>query len=180
MIYSSDVDRGRQRDRSIRHTLVASLGQQIAVVAVTLISLPFVTRVLTTEEYGVLATLTGFFALLGFADLGIGSAVTTRLASATGAVPAERPRPQPKPNEVLVKVHACGLNRADLGMSRGAAHGAAGGAGTVLGMEWAGEVVEMGAEIAVGISVMPEGRSPAKIQQRRQRRGREQIVTPGP
>jgi NADPH2:quinone reductase len=41
---------------------------------------------------------------------------------------------------VLVKVHACGLNRADLGMTR-AMHGA-GGVGAVLGMEWAGEVAD--------------------------------------
>ena len=36
-------------------------------------------------------------------------------------------------------MRACGLNRADLGMTKGHVHGAAGGAGTVLGMEWAGE-----------------------------------------
>ena len=43
-------------------------------------------------------------------------------------------RPVPKGTQVLVKVHACGLNRADLGMTKGHAHGAAGGVGTVLGM----------------------------------------------
>jgi O-antigen/teichoic acid export membrane protein len=48
------------------------------------LSLPFVTRALSTAEYGVLATLTGFVALLGFADLGIGSALTSRLAEAMG------------------------------------------------------------------------------------------------
>jgi NADPH2:quinone reductase len=55
--------------------------------------------------------------------------------------------PRPGPDEVLVKVHACGLNRADLAMLAGHAHGAHGGAGTVLGMEWAGEVVEAGANV---------------------------------
>ena len=45
---------------------------------------------------------------------------------------------------MLVRVRACGLNRDDTGMRRGHAHGAAGGAGTVLGMEWAGEVAELG------------------------------------
>ena len=43
-------------------------------------------------------------------------------------------RPVPKGTQVLVKVHACGLNRADLGMTKGHAHGAAGGVGTVLGI----------------------------------------------
>ena len=56
----------------------------------------------------------------------------------------ELPQPQPKPSEVLVKVRAAGLNRADLGAARGAtSHGAA---GAPIGLEWAGEVVEAGAE----------------------------------
>ncbi len=41
-------------------------------------------------------------------------------------------------------MRACGLNRADLGMTKGHAHGRAGGVGTVLGMEWAGEIAEVG------------------------------------
>src|ERR1700760_5150998 len=61
-----------------------------------------------------------------------------------GAGIADVPKPTPKGTQVLVKVHACGLNRADLGMTKGHVHGAAGGVGTVLGMEWAGEVAELG------------------------------------
>jgi NADPH2:quinone reductase len=56
------------------------------------------------------------------------------------------PQPQPKPAEVLVRVRACGLNRADLQMVAGAIHGQRGGAGTVAGIECAGEVVATGAE----------------------------------
>ena len=59
----------------------------------------------------------------------------------------EVPVPEPKPNEVLVKVGACGLNRADLIMAAGRPHGALGGADTVAGLEWAGEVVRVGAEV---------------------------------
>ena len=57
-------------------------------------------------------------------------------------------------------MHACGLNRADLGMTKGHAHGSAGGAGTVLGMEWAGEVAEIGPQasgVRVGDKVMGSG-----------------------
>ena len=61
-------------------------------------------------------------------------------------------KPSPKGAQVLVKVHACGLNRADLGMTKGHVHGARGGVGTVLGMEWAGEVAELGPE-AKGVKV---------------------------
>ena len=69
-------------------------------------------------------------------------------------------KPSPKGTQVLVHVHACGLNRADLGMTKGHAHGAAGGVGTVLGMEWAGEVAEIGRDakgVKVGDRVMGSG-----------------------
>lgn len=50
--------------------------------------------------------------------------------------------PRPGPDDILVRVRACALNRADLAMARGVKHGGAGGPGQVLGLEWAGEVVE--------------------------------------
>src|SRR5947208_14482444 len=58
------------------------------------------------------------------------------------------PRPTPKPTEVLVRTRACGLNRADLTMVAGHRHGSHGGPGAVAGMEFAGEVVEVGVEVA--------------------------------
>ena len=64
-----------------------------------------------------------------------------------GLVFAEIPRPDPGPDEVLVHVRAAALNRADLGVLAGRMHGSAGGTGTVLGMEWAGEVVAVGAAV---------------------------------
>jgi NADPH2:quinone reductase len=69
-------------------------------------------------------------------------------------------KPSPKGTQVLVRVRACGLNRADLGMTKGHAHGAAGGVGTVLGMEWAGEIAEIGPEargVKPGDRVMGSG-----------------------
>jgi NADPH2:quinone reductase len=79
---------------------------------------------------------------------------------ANGPVIADVARPAPKGTQVLVRVRACGLNRADLGMTKGHAHGSAGGVGTVLGMEWAGEVVELGPEakgVKVGDRIMGSG-----------------------
>jgi len=79
---------------------------------------------------------------------------------ANGAAITDVPKPAPKGSQVLVKVHACGMNRADLGMIKGHVHGAAGGAGTVLGMEWAGEIVELGPDakgLKVGDRVMGSG-----------------------
>jgi NADPH2:quinone reductase len=79
---------------------------------------------------------------------------------ASGATITEAAMPTPKGTQVLVRVRSCGLNRADLGMTRGHAHGAAGGVGTVLGMEWAGEVAELGPGVKgvkVGDRVMGSG-----------------------
>jgi len=69
------------------------------------------------------------------------------IASEQGLVIREVPRPSPKANEVLVKVRAAALNRADVGQTRGQKHGSAGGIGAVLGMEFAGEVESAGAEV---------------------------------
>jgi NADPH2:quinone reductase len=57
--------------------------------------------------------------------------------------------PQPKPGaaQVLVRVKAAGLNRADLIMASGRMHGNTGGAGAILGLECAGEVVEVGSDV---------------------------------
>ena len=79
---------------------------------------------------------------------------------ANGAAFTDVPQPTPRGAQVLVKVHACGLNRADLGMTKGHVHGSRGGVGTVLGMEWAGEVAALGPEakgVAVGDRIMGSG-----------------------
>ena len=66
------------------------------------------------------------------------------VSSPNGLELRDIPQPTPKPNEVLVRVKACGLNRADLSAARAAlGHGVMGAA---LGLEWAGEVVSTGAE----------------------------------
>jgi len=57
------------------------------------------------------------------------------------------PQPRPKPNEVLVRVRAAGLNRAELAIAAGHRHGSQGGPGAIPGLEWSGEVVEPGAEV---------------------------------
>ena len=69
------------------------------------------------------------------------------VATENGLALRDIPQPQPKPNEVLVKVRAAALNRADLATARGIPHGSHGGIGAPVGIEWAGEVVETGTEV---------------------------------
>lgn len=79
---------------------------------------------------------------------------------ASGAAITNIQKPAPKGTQVLVRVRACALNRADTGMRKGHAHGAAGGVGTVLGMEWAGEVAGLGPDargVKVGDRIMGSG-----------------------
>jgi NADPH2:quinone reductase len=59
----------------------------------------------------------------------------------------ELDKPAPKPNEVLIRVRASSLNRADLLVAQGHQHGAVGGVGARLGLECAGEVEAVGSEI---------------------------------
>src|ERR1700709_1208146 len=68
---------------------------------------------------------------------------------ANGAEITDVAKPSPKGTQVLVRVRACGLNRADLGMTKGHAHGSAGGLGAVLGMDARG--------VRVGERVMVSG-----------------------
>jgi len=69
------------------------------------------------------------------------------IATDKGLAVRDIPQPKPKPNEVLVRVRAAALNRADLATARGVPHGSHGGIGAAVGLEWAGEVVEIGSEV---------------------------------
>ena len=70
------------------------------------------------------------------------------VASENGLELRDIPQPKPQPFQILVKVKAAGLNRADLAASRGSGgHGMVGG---TVGIDWAGEVVEVGAEAKGG------------------------------
>jgi NADPH:quinone reductase len=82
------------------------------------------------------------------------------VATEQGLTLREIAQPKPKPNEVLVKVRAAALNRADLATARGIPHGSHGGMGAAVGLEWAGEVVATGDEVegyAPGERVMCSG-----------------------
>ena len=62
---------------------------------------------------------------------------------AEALVPARRPRPEPRPGEILVRVRAAGVNRPDI-LQRKGLYPPPPGASTVLGLEVAGEVAAVG------------------------------------
>ncbi|MGB7036380.1 MAG: zinc-binding dehydrogenase [Xanthobacteraceae bacterium] len=64
-----------------------------------------------------------------------------------GAEVRDLPTPEPKPNEVLIKVRASSLNRADLLVASGVQHGSVGGIGARIGLECSGEVAAVGSEV---------------------------------
>ena len=77
------------------------------------------------------------------------------IATTNGLRLVDTPRPSPKPTEILVRTRAIGVNRIDL-------HALANPADQIIGMEWSGEVVEVGAEcqaFSVGDRVMGTGPS---------------------
>ncbi len=59
---------------------------------------------------------------------------------------ATGPTPAPKPDEVLIRVHAAGVNRPDVAQRQGS-YPPPPGASPILGLEVAGEVVAAGAEV---------------------------------
>jgi NADPH2:quinone reductase len=59
----------------------------------------------------------------------------------------DAPKPSPKAHELLIKVKAASLNRADLAVASGHRHGTVGGTGTIVGLECAGEVEAVGADV---------------------------------
>ena len=69
------------------------------------------------------------------------------LVSDSGVRIDEVPKPRPAAHQVLVRVRASSLNRADLLVAGGHMHGAIGGPGTVLGLEFAGEVEAIGNDV---------------------------------
>ena len=64
-----------------------------------------------------------------------------------GAEIRDLPKPEPKPNEVLIRVRASSLNRADLLVASGHQHGSVGGVGARIGLECSGEVEAVGSEV---------------------------------
>src|SRR5258707_1435361 len=75
------------------------------------------------------------------------NAMRAAVVGEAGVEIRDLPKPSPKPNEVLIRVRASSLNRADLLVASGHQHGAVGGVGARLGLECAGEAEAVGTEV---------------------------------
>jgi NADPH2:quinone reductase len=65
----------------------------------------------------------------------------------SGVEVRDLPKPEPKPTEVLIRVRASSLNRADLLVATGHQHGSVGGVGARIGLECSGEVEVVGSDV---------------------------------
>jgi NADPH:quinone reductase len=66
---------------------------------------------------------------------------------ANGVEIQDVPKPEPKPNEILIRVRASSLNRADALVASGVQHGSVGGVGARIGLECSGEIEAVGSEV---------------------------------
>jgi NADPH:quinone reductase-like Zn-dependent oxidoreductase len=64
-----------------------------------------------------------------------------------GAEVRDLPKPEPASNQVLIRVRASSLNRADVGVAAGHQHGRVGGIGSRIGLECSGEVEAVGRDV---------------------------------
>jgi len=72
------------------------------------------------------------------------AAVITRFGGPEVLAIEDAPTPKPGPGEVLVRVHAAGLNRADLLQRQGKYPAPKGTVQNIPGLEFAGDVAELG------------------------------------
>lgn len=76
------VSRGRLREGRILRSGLASVGGQILAAVSTLVTVPLILDRLSPDAFGVWITLSSLLLLLGFLDLGIGSALVGGIARA--------------------------------------------------------------------------------------------------
>lgn len=81
---SSEEGRGREREKRIVLSALLAVVAKVFHTAIPLITLKITIAYLGTELYGLWATITSFFSLFAFADLGLGNGLQTELSRATG------------------------------------------------------------------------------------------------
>src|SRR5450631_807389 len=78
------VERRERRDRALWHSISSGAGVRVVTVALTLLTVSISVRSLGDTAFGMVATLGTMIGLTGFADLGLGLGLMTRLAQSLG------------------------------------------------------------------------------------------------
>lgn len=84
--FATDTEAGRAAERARRIALsaVASIANRLVSAATTLLTVPLTIGYLGAERYGLWLTVSSTLAMIGFADLGVGNGLRTRVAQADG------------------------------------------------------------------------------------------------
>jgi O-antigen/teichoic acid export membrane protein len=80
----SVLERQSRRDRALWHSISSGAGVRIVTLALTFLTVAVSVRSLGDSAFGVMATLGTMIGLTGFADLGLGFGLMTRLAQLVG------------------------------------------------------------------------------------------------
>jgi O-antigen/teichoic acid export membrane protein len=78
------LERRSQRDRALWHSISSGAGVRLVTLALSLLTVSVSVRSLGDTAFGVVATLGTMIGMTGFADLGLGLGLMTRLAQSTG------------------------------------------------------------------------------------------------
>lgn len=81
---TTSVGRAREREKRIVLSALWAISSKVINTAIPLITIKITINYLGTELYGLWATITSFFSLFAFADLGLGNGLQTELSRATG------------------------------------------------------------------------------------------------
>ena len=81
---STEAGRAKEREKRIFLSAIWAIISKVINTAIPLITIKITIGYLGTELYGLWATITSFFALFAFADLGLGNGLQTELSRATG------------------------------------------------------------------------------------------------
>lgn len=81
---STEEGRTREREKRIILSAIFAVIAKVINTAIPLITIKITISYLGNELYGLWATITSFFALFAFADLGLGNGLQTELSRATG------------------------------------------------------------------------------------------------
>lgn len=81
---STESGRAKEREKRIALSAILAVIAKVINTAIPLITIKITISYLGNELYGLWATITSFFALFAFADLGLGNGLQTELSRATG------------------------------------------------------------------------------------------------